>query len=87
MLSPQATGYASPYIWCLSQARINWEFGRVAAGRASGIKMGDEGGGPPISSDGVAHSVLVEVSASDISPRNILVQKISSGTGSAGKGL
>jgi len=32
----QATGYASQHIWCLSQARINWE---GCAGRASGIKM------------------------------------------------
>ena len=30
-----STGYASQHIWCLSQAS-----GRVAAGRASGIKMG-----------------------------------------------
>ena len=35
----QATGYANQHIWCLSQARRNWE-GWVAAGRASGVKMG-----------------------------------------------
>jgi len=45
--------------------------GRVATGRASGIKMGDEwdeGGWPLISPDGVALSWIVGVSASDISP-------------------
>jgi len=41
---------------------------RVAAGRASGIKKGDEGGGSLISSDGVVPSLIVGVSASDISP-------------------
>jgi len=25
LLFNQATGYASQHIWCLSQARINWE--------------------------------------------------------------
>jgi len=33
----QATGYVTQHTSCLTQARINWE---VAAGRASGIKMG-----------------------------------------------
>jgi len=45
--------------------------GRVAAGRASGIKMGDDGGGLLISSDGVAPSRVVGVSASVIFPCSI----------------
>jgi len=48
----QATGYASQHIWCLSQARINWE---GVPGRASDIKMvGMTEMGAPISLDGVA---------------------------------
>jgi len=58
----KATGYASQHIWRLSQARINW---RVAAGRASGVKTGDEGGGSLISPDGVAPSRTLGVSASE----------------------
>jgi len=48
----QATGYASQHIWCLSQAKINWE-GCVRKGiqRKNG---GDGRGGAPISLDGVA---------------------------------
>jgi len=33
----QASRYAIQDIWCLSQARINWE---SVAGRASGVKLG-----------------------------------------------
>jgi len=46
------TGYASQHIWCLSQARINWE-GCVRKGirRKNG---GDGRDGIPISLDGVA---------------------------------
>jgi len=55
------------------------------AGRASGIKIGGDGGGPLISPDGGASSQMVGVSASVISPCTIEVQKkISSGTGSPG---
>jgi len=49
--------------------------GRVAAGRASGVKMGDDGGGPLISPDGVAPSRMVGVYASVIFPCTIKVQK------------
>ena len=38
------------------------------AGRPSGIKVGGDGGGSLISSDGVAPSRIVGVSASDIFP-------------------
>jgi len=38
--------------------------GRVAAGKASGVKMGDDGGGSLISADGVTPSRMVGVSAS-----------------------
>ena len=61
-MTVKATGYASQHIWRLSQARINW---RVAAGRASGIKTGDEGAGSLISPDGVAPSRTLVVSASE----------------------
>jgi len=44
------------------------ESGRVAAGRASGIKMGDEGDAPLISPCGVAPSLMVCVSASGYLP-------------------
>jgi len=48
------------------------QIGRVAAGRASSVKMGgDHGGGSLISPDGVAPSRIVGVSASDISPCTI----------------
>ena len=40
----------------------------VAARRASGVKMGDDGGGPLISPDGVAPIRMVSVSASVIFP-------------------
>jgi len=43
---------ASIFGACPKPGRI----GRVTAGRTSGIKMGDEGGGSLISSDGVAPS-------------------------------
>jgi len=59
-----ATGYASIF-WCLSQDRTKWEgCGR----RASSVKIGDDGGGPLISPDGVAPSQMVGVSASVIFP-------------------
>ena len=41
------------------------------AGRASGVKMGDEGGGSLISPDGVAPIRIVRVSASVVSPCTI----------------
>jgi len=41
--------------------------GKDAAGKASGIKMGDEGDGPLISPDGVAPNRIVGMSSSDIS--------------------
>jgi len=44
---------------------------RVAAGRASNVKMGDEGGGSLVSSDGMVPIRVVSVSASDISPCTI----------------
>jgi len=50
------------------------------AERASGVKMGDEGGWLQISQAGVVPTWIVGASASDISQ----VQKISSGTGSPG---
>jgi len=56
-------------VWCLSQARINWE----GCGR-KGIRLkkwGDEDGGSLISPDGVAPSQIVGVSAPDISPCTI----------------
>ena len=48
----QATGYASEHIWCLSQARINWE-GCV---RKSILRkmVGMAEVGAPINLDGVA---------------------------------
>jgi len=42
---------------------------------ASGIKMGDDGGGPLISPDGVAPSRTVGVSVSVIFPCTIKTQK------------
>jgi len=68
-----ATGYASQHISCLSQARIKWE---VAAGRVSGVKVGDDGGGLLISPDGLAASRMVGVSASVYLPLHHKVQKI-----------
>jgi len=48
----KATGYASQHIWCLSQARINWEgCARKGIWRKNG---GDGKGGAQISLDGVA---------------------------------
>jgi len=47
----------------------------VVAGRACGIKMGDDGGGPLISPVGVAPSQMVRVSASVIFPCTIKVQR------------
>jgi len=41
----QATGYTSEHIWCLSQARINWEgCDRKASGDVVVfvVKMGDD---------------------------------------------
>ena len=64
-----ATGYASQQIWCLYQARINWE----GCGR-KGIRLKNrrqDGGGSLISPDGVAPSQIVGVSASDIFPCTI----------------
>jgi len=58
--------YAIQHTWCLSQARINW---RVAAGRASGIKMiRMVEVGAPISVDMVASSRIVGASAFVILP-------------------
>ena len=37
----------------------------LRAGRASGVKMGDDGGGSLISLDGVVPSRIISVSASD----------------------
>jgi len=55
------------------------------AGSTSGVKMGDDGGRPLISPDGVAPIRIVGVSASVIFPCTIKFQKnISSGTGSPG---
>jgi len=45
-------------------------------GRASGVKMGDDGGGSLISPDGVAPSRIVGVSASDVSPCTMKPRKI-----------
>ena len=57
----------------------------VAAGRASGVKMGDEGGGSLISPDEVVPSRIVGVSASIIFPCIIKSRRrFSSGTGSPG---
>jgi len=54
-------------------------------GRASRVKMGDDGGWSLISPDRVAPSQMVGVSASVVFPCTIKVQKkISSGTGSSG---
>jgi len=76
----QATGYASQLIWCLSQARINWEdCGR----KASCVKMGDEGGGSLISSDGVAPSRIVGVCLWYLLLHYKVQKKISSDTGSS----
>jgi len=61
----QATGYASQHIWCLSQARINWECcGRKGIWHKNG---GNEGGGSLISPDGVVPSRIVVCVCSDIS--------------------
>jgi len=79
-----ATGYASQHIWRLSQATIKWEDGRVAAGKASVVKMGDNGGWSLVSPDGVATTRMVGVSASVIFPCTVKVQKFSSGSGSPG---
>jgi len=51
---------ASIFGACVQPAQI----GRVAAGRAFSVKMGDEGGGSLISPDGVVPSRIVAVSAS-----------------------
>jgi len=47
------------------------KIGRVAAGRASRFKMGDDGGGSLISLDRVAPNRMVSVSASVIFPCTI----------------
>jgi len=60
------------------------QIGRVAAGRASSVKIGDEGGGLLISLDGVPPTQIVGVSASDIPLHHEVQKKISSGTGSFG---
>ena len=52
LLLNQAIGYASQHIWCLSQARINWE-GCVRKG-IRGKNGGDGRDGAPISLDAVA---------------------------------
>ena len=85
----QATGYnqatgtkyaTSIFGACLKPRKI----GRVATGRASGLKMGDKEGGSLISLDGVAPSRIVGVSASDISPCTIKSRTRFSGTSSPG---
>jgi len=48
----QATGYASQPIWCLSQARINWEGCARKGIRHKNGGNGKDGG--PINLDGVA---------------------------------
>jgi len=57
------------------------KIGRVAAERAFGVKMGDEGGGSLISPGGVASSRIVGVSASDLFLHHKVQKKFSSGTG------
>jgi len=47
----------------------------VTTGRASGVKMGNDGGGSLISRDGVAPSRMFGVSTSVIFPCTIKVQK------------
>jgi len=47
------------------------QIGRVAAGKASDVKMGDDGDGLLISLDGVAPTRIVGVSASVIFPCSI----------------
>jgi len=65
----QATGYAIQHIWCLSQARINWEgCSRKGIRHNNG---GDDGGGSLISPVGVAPSLTVGESASVIFPCTI----------------
>jgi len=49
--------HAVQHICCLSQVRIN--LGRVAAGRAFGVQLGDDGGGGIDGSDRVASSRIV----------------------------
>jgi len=62
----QATGYASQHIWCLSQAKINWEgCGRKGIRHKNG---GDDLRGSLISPDEVASSWIVGVSVSVIFP-------------------
>jgi len=59
--------------------------GSVVTGRESGIKMGDDGCGSLISSEGVASSRMVGVPASIYLPLHHKVQnKISSDTGLPG---
>jgi len=52
---------------CLKPEQI----GMVAAGRASGVKMGDDGGGAPIVRMGVASRWIAGASASVIFPWTI----------------
>ena len=57
----QTTGYASQHIWCLSEARINWDgCGRKDVWHKDGR---DDGGVSLISPDGVASSQIVSASA------------------------
>ena len=59
---------------------MKWEVcGRL---RASGVKMGDDGGGLLIHPDEVTPNRMVDVPASVIFPCSIKSRKISSGTGS-----
>jgi len=66
LLDGHGTGYAGRHIWCLSQARIEWEDCSRKGIRRK--KMVGDGGGSLISPDGVAPSRMVGVSASVIFP-------------------
>ena len=81
----QATGYryASQHIWCLSQARINWEgCGRKGIWRKNG---GIDGVGLLIRLDGVASTLIVSVSVSYyLSEQHEVQEMLSYFTGSPG---
>jgi len=67
ILTNQASRYAIQHIWCLSQARINWE-GCGRKGIRRKIGEGDDGGGGIDGPDGVASSWIVGERASIIFP-------------------
>jgi len=65
----QVTAYVIEHIWCLSQARINWE---GCSRKGIRNKTGqDDGGGSLISLDEVAPIQIVDVSASVFFPCTI----------------